>query len=294
MSIKSVDDIRGVRNGAAIIRRLHWLDDRLHWHGFFRRSDLVERFSISPQQASTDIGQYQELAPVNARFDSATKAYFRADGFAPLFPKNAFEWLKGAEVDGDANVIPSESIPCPSHRTDDRVMAAVIAAYETRTALTIEYQSLTSAEPSERIICPHHVVDTRHRVHIRAWDDRRRIFTDFVLSRVLSARPEPSYPWVDAIADSAWNEGVEVRLAPHPDLSPFQRAVIEREYGMRDGAVVIPVRKALVTYLLDDLGLLDPVRDADGIPDASRGTCCLNPDELRPHLPKPMVASQSA
>lgn len=73
-------------------------------------------------------------------------------------------------------------------------MMALIGSYETRTALPIRYQSLTRAEPSQRVICPHHIVDHGPRVHVRAWDDRRRIFTDFDVGRILSAAPEPTYP----------------------------------------------------------------------------------------------------
>lgn len=71
---------------------------------------------------------------------------------------------------------------------------ALIGSYETRTALPIRYQSLTRAEPSQRVICPHRIVDHGPRVHVRALDDRLRIFTDFDVGRILSAAPEPTYP----------------------------------------------------------------------------------------------------
>ncbi|AWU95608.1 WYL domain-containing protein (plasmid) [Azospirillum ramasamyi] len=285
MSIHSVDDLKGVRNGAAIIRRLRWIDDRLYWHGSFRRSDMVTRFSLSPQQASADISQYQQIVPANAVLDPSTKGYVRAEGFQPLFLKDAFAWMRQGRETGDLSVLPCESVPIPARRADAEIMMALIGSYETRTALSIRYQSLTSAEPSQRVICPHHIVDHGPRVHVRAWDDRRRIFTDFVVGRILSAEPEPSYPWVDQIADTLWHETVTVRLAPHPGLSATQRAVVEREHCMHDGEVAVPVRKAMVLYFLDGLGLLDAVREGDGTPDATRGVRCLDAAALRPLLP---------
>lgn len=284
-SIYSVDDISSLRNGAAIIRRLQWLDDRLFWHGGFRRNDMVARFTISPQQASADIAQYQGIAPSNARLDSATKAYVRVDGYVPMFPKDAFAWMRQAAEVRDHSVLPCESLAMPARRVDSDVMGVLMAGYETRTATVIEYQSLSSEAPSRRVICPHHVVDTGDRVHVRAWDDRRRIFTDFVVGRMLSAQPEPSYPWVDEVADVQWNETIPVRLAPHPGLSDTQRRVVEHEHGMRNGCVAITVRKALVVYLLDRLGLLGAVRDGSGIPDVARGIRCLNPEDVTAFTP---------
>jgi hypothetical protein len=48
---------------------------------------------------------------------------------------------------------------------------------------------------------------------------------------------------------------VELVVGPHPDLSPNQRRVIEMDYGMENGRVTIPVRRALLYYALKRLGL---------------------------------------
>lgn len=53
----------------------------------------------------------------------------------------------------------------------------------------------------------------------------------------------------------AWDEIVDLEVGPHPDLSPNQRRVIELDYGMQDGCVKIPVRRALLYYSLKRLGL---------------------------------------
>jgi hypothetical protein len=48
-------------------------------------------------------------------------------------------------------------------------------------------------------------------------------------------------------------------IAPNPGLSPAQKKVIERDYGMRGGTVDLKVRKALAYYTKHRLGLdLDP------------------------------------
>lgn len=285
MSIHSLDGLSAVRNGPTIRRRLRWLDDRLRWHGFFRRSDLVARFGISPQQASGDIATLNEVAPGRARFDPASKEYVRGNAYKPLFPKDPVRWMDQAAEAGDEAVIRVERLSFPSQMVDDDIIAAIIRAYEARKSLMIRYQSMSSKDPTERTICPHHVVDTGDRLHVRAWDDRRRLFADFVLARILSAEARPDYPWVDGVADTLWHERVKVVLAPHEGLSASQKAVVEREYGMVRGRVEASARKALVTYFLERLGLLAAVQGGDGAPSTVKGIRCVNAAEIRPLLP---------
>ncbi len=66
-------------------RRLEFIDFRLFWDGRFNRSDMAETFGISAQQASTDIAQYESIAPQNLRYDRVARAYRRADTFSPAF-----------------------------------------------------------------------------------------------------------------------------------------------------------------------------------------------------------------
>jgi len=59
--------------------------------------------------------------------------------------------------------------------------------------------------------------------------------------------------------DRDWNSWVALTTAHNPGLSPAQKKVIERDYGMRGGRVDLMVRKALAYHTKDWLGLdLDP------------------------------------
>ena len=51
------------------------------------------------------------------------------------------------------------------------------------------------------------------------------------------------------------DEIVQLEIGPHPALSQNQKRVIELDYGMQNGRVVIPVRRALLYYALKRLGL---------------------------------------
>lgn len=75
---------------------------------------MAARFSLSPQQASADISQYQQIVPANAVLDPLTKGYLRAEGFQPLFLKDAFAWMRQGREMGDHSVLPCESAPIPA------------------------------------------------------------------------------------------------------------------------------------------------------------------------------------
>jgi predicted DNA-binding transcriptional regulator YafY len=283
MSIQLLDDIP-IRNRAAVLRRLAWIEDRLWWHGTLRRAELAARFGISPQQASQDISMFQRLRPGFAVPVPSTKSYIRRDGEAPLFPKDPFRWIVDERAECNETVMPLERIATPARRAASAIMAALINSFETRQSLNIEYQSMSSPEPTKRVICIHHIIDTGRRYHIRAWDDLRARFADFVVGRIVTATPKPGYPWVDEIADRLWQETTGMMVAPGKGLSPEQTRAVERDYDMNGGQLEITVRKALVTYVAEHLGVLDQI---NGTPSEGgfRELRCLNPEELAPFVP---------
>ena len=122
---------------------------------------------------------------------------------------------------------------------------------------------MTSAEASERVVCPHAVVKASGRYHVRAFDFSRKRFLDFSLSRVLSSDLLPDHAPVPATLDDDWHKTVDVEFEPHPRLSPTQRSMIAREYRMTAGLSVIPVRRAMLFYLLDEMRLLKAIRQQD-------------------------------
>jgi hypothetical protein len=47
-----------------------------------------------------------------------------------------------------------------------------------------------------------------------------------------------------------------VLIAPHPALSDEQKAIVAKDYGMRDGTTALEVRYAMLFYVLKRLNLL--------------------------------------
>src|SRR3546814_4931263 len=75
----------------SVSKRLEFIEFRLFWAGRVNRGDLVGTFSISPQQASADIAQYEEMAPQNLQYDRAQKTYLRSSDFVPRLVSSSSE-----------------------------------------------------------------------------------------------------------------------------------------------------------------------------------------------------------
>jgi hypothetical protein len=90
---------------------------------------------------------------------------------------------------------------------------------------------------------------------VRAFCHEHNDFRDFVLARILKISLEDGST-VDPATDTEWNQFVETVIVPGADLSASQRRVIELDYGMERGRLILRVREALLFYFLRHLGLL--------------------------------------
>ena len=109
-----------------------------------------------------------------------------------------------------------------------------------------------------RRIEPHALGYDGFRWHARARDAEDGAFKDYVLGR-LSGATLLGPAEAPSSTDQDWHGWVTLTIAPNPGLSPAQKKVIERDYGMRGGTADLKVRKALAYYTKHRLGLdLDP------------------------------------
>lgn len=249
----------------SIERRLEFLEFRLYWDGRLNRYDLMSVFGISVNQASTDLNRYLKLAPENMIYDKSLRTYIPSPTFSPLFfqpdasiyllqvqdaAAGAMEyedsWVKGHPT--------FDSIPALARTVRPDTLRAVVAAIRTRAELAIEYQSLNSSTPRRRWISPHALVHDGFRWHVRARCEEVGAFKDFLLARILTAM-ESRPGECDPADDTDWHERVELRIGPHPGFSESQKQIIELDYHMVDGEVILPVRRAFLSYTLKRFGL---------------------------------------
>ena len=246
----------------------HWLEFiefRLFWEGHVNRSDLIDSFGISVQQATTDLNRYLGNAPGNMAYDKSAKAYVRDADFSPVFLKpDANRYLSQLRSVADGNLETSEAwigqfpafdaAPTPARAVDAKTLRSIVAAIRLSEAIEIKYQSLSCPEPKWRWIAPHAIGFDGFRWHARAFCEIDGTFKDFLFSRILETRgtrPSDSNPNVDA----DWQEDLTIKIGPHPQLSGTQKKVIGLDYFMTNGIVEIRVRRAFLYYTLKRLGL---------------------------------------
>lgn len=66
-------------------QRLEFIEFRLFWEGHVNRSDLMEQFGLSVNQASTDLNRYIGFAPDNMVYDKSARTYVRGSDFKAQF-----------------------------------------------------------------------------------------------------------------------------------------------------------------------------------------------------------------
>jgi predicted DNA-binding transcriptional regulator YafY len=246
-------------------QKLQFIEFRLFWEGHVNRSDLIDKFGVSPNQASGDLNRYIALAPNNMVYDKSGKTYVRASAFKPLFLKpDATQFLSQVRSVAEGIITPEEAwignlpafdaTPAPARGIDPVVLRSIVTANKRHEAIEVLYQSMSAPDPEWRWIAPHALAFDGFRWHARSFCEKSGEFRDFVISRILETR-QTRAAQKPAVSDIAWEEMVELEVGPHPDLSPNQRRVIELDYGMENGRVTIPVRRALLYYALKRLGL---------------------------------------
>jgi hypothetical protein len=62
-------------------QRLEFIEFRLFWEGHVNRSDLMEQFGLSVNQASTGLNRYIGLAPDNMLYDKSAQTYVRGPDY---------------------------------------------------------------------------------------------------------------------------------------------------------------------------------------------------------------------
>lgn len=288
--MKRTQAIKQVRWDLALRYRL--IETVVWWEGRLTTGHLIQSFGISRQQASKDINTYiTEHAPKNLTYDKYLKGYVPSKQFKPRFIEDsASAYLhllnqthaRAPHVEGLALAYAHTMVlEVPDRTIRAEVLRPLLKACRDSEVIEVEYVSLANPIPEIRLIAPHTLIYTGMRWHVRAYCEKNREYRDFVLSR-LRGQPELERKAENLIdEDDDWNTDVSVIIEPDSRLTPAQKAIIEIDFGMEDGVLVIPTRRALVKYVLQrfqiDPKKLDPKAAAQQI-------VVRNLEELKPWL----------
>lgn len=246
-------------------RRLQFIDFRLRWERRINRMDLTEYFGLSIPQASLDIAKYTELAPTNLVYDKSSKTYVATQDFRALYQSSAARRYLSELLATKTGIMESATsfigsppeidwAPSPWRTINEQTVESLVKAIREKLAVRVSYQSMTSLDESERLLSPHALGNDGFRWHVRAYCHKRQRFSDFVLARILNIAGFESSD-ADPSMDSHWQTVLTLVLAPHPDLPPAKKRVLELDYGMEEGQVLLPCRQAFLYYTLRRLGL---------------------------------------
>lgn len=258
--MKRKQEIESVRWDLALRYRL--IETVVWWEGRLTTNHLMQSFGISRQQASKDINSYiTDYAPKNLEYDKHLKGYVPSRHFRPLFiDDSASAYLhllnqnhdRAPHIEGLALAYAhTEVLDVPDRSVRPEVLRPLLKACREGLRLECEYVSFTTPDGETRLIAPHTLIYTGMRWHVRAYCEKNRDYRDFVLSRF---RGEPDL--MDAPSehtrelDDGWNTQLTVVIESDSRLKPEQRSIIEADYGMCDGQLVIETRGALVQYVL--------------------------------------------
>ena len=250
-------------------RRLAFIDLRLQYDGLINRRDLIAFFDISVPQASTDLANYQKLAPNNLEYDASSRTYVALDSFEPAFGRSAattyldeLHRLERGVIDREESFVgfapPTGVVATPSRAIAASEVAVIVQAIRDQVALLVSYQSMDEPDPIDRTITPHALGFDGLRWHTRAWCHGRSLFRDFAIGRLTVKGADKDVEKVDPSTDVGWSTVVEIILVPHSDLSPSQRKMVMRDCEMKNGRARLSCRKAMLFYTLRHLNLESP------------------------------------
>jgi predicted DNA-binding transcriptional regulator YafY len=289
--MKRTQDIEQVRWDLALRYRL--IETVVWWEGRLTTGHLIQSFGISRQQASKDINTYiNDHAPENLTYDKKAKGYVPSESFSPRFiDDSASAYLhllyqnnaRAPHVEGLALAYAhTKVLEVPDRSIKAEVLRPLLKACRDHLRLDIDYVSLNSPGPEGRTIAPHTLVYTGMRWHVRAYCEKNREYRDFVLSRLRGIPDLRDDTTDNGIAeDEDWNTETPVIIKPDERLDKDQRAIIEIDFGMSDGQLIVPARRALVKYMLQRFQI-DP-KNLNPNPEAQQ-IVVANLKELKPWL----------
>ncbi|MEJ6002691.1 helix-turn-helix transcriptional regulator [Paucibacter soli] len=241
------------------------MDVLVRWEGELSNARIREVFGVQAVQSSRLLAAYiaergavvtrsSPRAPVkpSTRFDKDVPAT-SADDYLRLL-SGAASSLACSDLVIDAR---------PALLSEDPLLfAALVNAIRSNTGLRIAYGSMNHPDGVERTIFPHGLVRAPRRWHVRAWCELRKDFRDFALGRVLSFQPLSAPAPKLRRHDTDWNRYVTLKVVAHPALGEGNQRLLRREYFGGKASMALRVRKALASYVVQDLRLAtDVARD---------------------------------
>jgi predicted DNA-binding transcriptional regulator YafY len=236
----------------------HLIELLAYWEGIVNTTVLMKHIHMSRQQTQKYLKSYQQCHPDNLFYNKSLKGFTPNEHFVEHYingdVNQYLDWVTNqSSVLAKAQPLSYTVLTIPKRPVSPRVMRGLVAAIKHKKRLDVEYTSLSSPQNEGRIIQPHVFVKTGLRWHLRAYCEDKKQFRDFVLSRFRGIPELLSAATHQGEQDQAWNTSVPLIFQPDHRLASEQRTLIEQDYQMQNGQLVVRTRAALAQYLLKEL-----------------------------------------
>jgi hypothetical protein len=235
-----------------------------YYSGIVTPEDMQSGIGRLYRYSHQHISAYVQRYPGNLVSAADQEGFVPTDDFTPHFADltpqtvlSALSNLQFLEWESTAANIPgwlkAGGLTIPLRYPDKPILAAIIRAIRAKGEIEIDYLSLGQTQAYEsRVIKPHALGFNGQRWHVRAYDAKRSRFSDFVLSRIVRARPlSEAIIDVAALDDRDWWERVTIELIPHPGLTDIKKLGVIQDYAFEEeGTLKVKVRKSFAAYLL--------------------------------------------
>jgi hypothetical protein len=240
-------------------QRLLFIERLLFWRGTINRRDLCDYFGISLPQATNDLVAYSTLNPGACQYDVRRKCYVATAKMQAVLREpnfgEAMEVIGGSMRDAADSGEFVLRFSRPQRRADQQIQRKLSLAVCEQQCLEVSYWSVSSGQSESRWMSPRAFGYDGLRWHVRAYCHREGTFRDFVIGRFQKVLRSKDCPHL-AVIDDNWLAVETLVFRASEGLKPAQRTALEMDYGMVDGSLRLPCRRAMRIYALRRLGFV--------------------------------------
>lgn len=228
------------------------------WEGVARNERVRELLGLHYVSTSRLLSRYELLNSKGLSYSNVMRGYVAGTAFKPVCTTGRIEEYMAVLAKGSGHGEHVVRTHLDFGRVDHHAFSLLHRAIREKLTVTAKHCSMRHPEPVIKTFFPHTLVEAGRRWHVRAYvlnAEGVGAFQDLALTRLSSLdlidelRPMEANPE----NDQAWSTVLDVRIIPHPLLTPEQKQMIRMEYFNGTSARRVSVRAALLHYTLHEL-----------------------------------------
>ena len=217
--------------------KLEFIELLAYFYGFVNREDIMKKFNMSAASATNMLSKYNQIAPHNLNYNIHFKSYEISNSFKPIFNvRMLFERIPVYTIPALHKPIDADGI--------ERI-AIISRAIQRVHSLRMTYFSVSSGMSTREII-PVAFANTQLKWYLRAYDRKRKQYTDFVFRRISKVKQIEG----DIIKeherpnnDKKWHLFIDLKIKAHPHNVADADTLNTKSYNVR-------IRATMAGYFL--------------------------------------------